>query len=769
MKRLSVFSIALILLFSLLSCNEPVEEIKVSSINLNSDALTMTEGESFLLTATVSPDIATDKTVLWSSSNASIASVEEGLVTAVRAGAATITAASRDGGASATCEVTITARTIDVTSVSLSQTSAELTRGQTLTLTAIVKPDDATDKTVTWTTNNAAVATVKDGVVTAVGLGAASITATAGGKNASCTVSVKEAYIAVESVTLNQTSLALNEGDSYTLTATVRPSDATEKTVDWSSSDEKVVTVYGGTVKAVGGGEATVTATAGGKSATCKIQVKARVEVEEVILDSYELTVPVGGSTTLTATVYPNDATDKTVKWSSSDTDVAKVQNGVVSGISAGTAVITATAGEHSANCTVTVYNVPVSSISLDSDFIMLGSGETATLKVIFDPENATDKSVSWTSSDNSVAKVSSGVVTGVAVGTATITATASGKSASCEVKVLNADYLTITNTTNSEGTVTIAPNGSSVPVITLKYSNDNGHTWTELTKIKTTHTITLPAKGSVRLWGENATYGKVASWWSISANVTHEISGDLMSISSDTDKLNSKYEFYKLFADDTKLKSAENLKLPVESLASNCYASMFEGCTSLQKAPKLPAKSLAISCYASMFSKCTSLTQGPDLPATTIAASCYSSMFKNCSGLTKAPELKAETLATGCYFGMFIGCSSLETAPKLPATELANSCYFGMFSNCVSLTSAPVLPATVLANSCYAQMFAFCPLLTSISCMATDISAEGCTTGWTTGVATEGIFTKAASMELWTTGDNGIPEGWEVEDAEED
>ena len=115
----------------------------------------------------------------------------------------------------------------------------------------------------------------------------------------------------------------------------------------------------------------------------------------------------------------------------------------------------------------------------------------------------------------------------------------------------------------------------------------------------------------------------------------------------------------------------------------TDCYYSMFDGCTSLTTAPELPATTLAEDCYYYMFNGCTSLTTAPELPATTLASYCYTNMFRNCTSLTKAPELPATTLYNYCYSYMFSGCSSLTTAPELPATTLANRCYNGMFINC--------------------------------------------------------------------------------------
>ena len=175
---------------------------------------------------------------------------------------------------------------------------------------------------------------------------------------------------------------------------------------------------------------------------------------------------------------------------------------------------------------------------------------------------------------------------------------------------------------------------------------------------------------------------------------------------------------------------------LPATTLADNCYNSMFFGCTSLTQAPALPATTLADSCYKYMFQDCTSLTQAPALPATTLAINCYNSMFFSCTSLTQTPALPATTLAISCYAYMFAGCKSITKAPALPATTLANNCYQYMFIDCTSLTKAPALPATTLADSCYKYMFKGCtsltkaPALPAMAVYPTSYSAmfQGCT-----------------------------------------
>jgi len=137
-------------------------------------------------------------------------------------------------------------------------------------------------------------------------------------------------------------------------------------------------------------------------------------------------------------------------------------------------------------------------------------------------------------------------------------------------------------------------------------------------------------------------------------------------------------------------------------------------------------------------------------------------------SGVVSAENLvlPATTLSNYCYEYMFYGCASLVTVPKLPATTLAERCYQNMFQYCASLTTAPELPATTLAIGCYKSMFYGCTNLNYIKCLATDKSASSCTSYWVYGVQTNsGTFVKAASMTSWTTGANGIPTNWTVQD----
>ena len=186
----AAFAVVLTTLFTFTGCDPKEDpEVAVTGVSVSQSSLTLEPGGTANLTATVAPSTATDKTVSWSTSNQSVATVSNGTVTAVGEGTATITATA--GGKSATCQVTVKKKVIDVTSVELDMAKAEMETGQNLTLTATVKPDDATDKTVTWTTSDAEIATVENGKVTAVSEGEVTLTAASGGKEATCVITVK--------------------------------------------------------------------------------------------------------------------------------------------------------------------------------------------------------------------------------------------------------------------------------------------------------------------------------------------------------------------------------------------------------------------------------------------------------------------------------------------------------------------------------------------------------------------------------------------------
>ena len=241
---------------------------------------------------------------------------------------------------------------IHVSSVSLDASSLDLFIGDTYELVATVLPTDATNKEVTWSSSDESVLTVTDGVITPVKEGNATVTVKSkdGFKSSTCEVRVNKApsIIHVSSVSLNETTLNIETGDRYTLVATVLPSDADDKSVSWSSSDESVATVTSkGKITAKGAGQAiiTVTTTDGGLTASCTVNVTQKiVPVNGVSLNYSELELSVGDSEDLIAQVLPTNATNKEVTWSTTDDEVASVdENGKVTALKVGETIITVT------------------------------------------------------------------------------------------------------------------------------------------------------------------------------------------------------------------------------------------------------------------------------------------------------------------------------------------------------------------------------------------------------------------------------------------
>lgn len=361
-----------------LSPDFQISVVPVTGITLFKSSLSLTEGSSAILTATVSPDDADDKSVTWTSNSTETATVDaSGRVTAAAAGTAVITATTSDGGYSASCRVSVVEEEKKVTGVTLSQSTLTLTEGETATLRATVAPSNADNKSVAWTSNSTETATVDaNGRVTAVAAGTTVITVTTsdGGYTATCRVSVAEGEKKVTGVTLSQSALTLTEGETATLRATVVPTNADNKTVNWSSSNSFVATVdSNGLVIAVAPGQAVIRATTadGGFTAQCRVTVAEKpsegsgkdpgttsVKVTGVKLSKTALTMDPGQSETLTATVSPAAADNKAVTWSTNNAAVATVtSSGRVSALAAGAAVITARTddGGFTAQCRVIV------------------------------------------------------------------------------------------------------------------------------------------------------------------------------------------------------------------------------------------------------------------------------------------------------------------------------------------------------------------------------------------------------------------------------
>ncbi len=358
-------------------------------------------------------------------------------MTGVKAGKATITAEA--GSKKATCMVTVTEEPpVEVTGITLDRTTGSISVGETLTLTATIEPANATDA-VLWESSDDTIATVEDGVVTGVKAGTAIITAEAGSKKATCTVTVTAAAVVppagVTGITLDKTSATLARGKTLMLTATVTPANAVNKTVSWSSSNPQIATVTNaGAVKGIKAGTAVITAEAGGKKAVCTVKVGS------VTLNYKSLTMKKGTKTTGLTAKYANDAYKS---WKSSNSKVVKVtvKKGKVTlkAVKKGSATITVTSKSGAtATCKVKVQtkDVKTKKMALNKKKATLKVKKSLQLKLTRTPITASDK-VTWRTSNKNVASVSkNGKVTAKKPGKATITVKANGKKATCKITV---------------------------------------------------------------------------------------------------------------------------------------------------------------------------------------------------------------------------------------------------------------------------------------------------------------------------------------------
>ena len=320
------------------------------SISLSQTSAVIEKGDYIQLRATVTPDDDYAPTVTWSSSNSSVATVDEwGIVTAVGAGNAVITAHA--GNASATCSVKVVEHT-----VTLDQSSATIPLYSTLQLNSTVTPPDGYEPTVVWSSSRPGIATVtQDGLVKGYMTGTVTITARAGQSTATCVVTVIPIY--ATGIALNTYQEDMEVGEVTRIIAYVAPNDVTNSEVSWSVTGNDVISAsWNGSgneciVIAEKAGTATVTATTTdgtNLSATCVIRVSGSepvyIPVESISLNKSSLTMNVSSTRHLVATVLPANATNRTVTWTSSNSNVVSVdEDGVITANKAGTATITAT------------------------------------------------------------------------------------------------------------------------------------------------------------------------------------------------------------------------------------------------------------------------------------------------------------------------------------------------------------------------------------------------------------------------------------------
>ncbi|MBO4605608.1 MAG: Ig-like domain-containing protein [Bacteroidales bacterium] len=378
------------------------QEVGITGISLNETALTLKEGETFQLVATILPETATPQTIEWVSSIPAVATVDQtGLVTAVRKGGpAKIWAVIKTSSGydiNAYCEVTVTSDAPSIESITVSPATVTINATEETILTATITPD-GTGAVITWTSDNTAIATVEkisdtQAKVTGVGEGRTKVIASVGDVFDYSEVEVKgkPSGGGVEEIALNQTTLHLSFYETAQLVATLRPADASAE-ITWTSSDESVALVSNGNTPGADGsimpagtviaknkeGQAVITAVAGSVAAYCTVTVSAGsdVPVESISLNKTELTLQVGESYQLVATILPANATNKTVAWSMSGARSYQLSldtNGLISALAECEATITVRSAYDPANLYATCRVTVVAGSSTGDEAVDLG------------------------------------------------------------------------------------------------------------------------------------------------------------------------------------------------------------------------------------------------------------------------------------------------------------------------------------------------------------------------------------------------------------
>ncbi len=422
---------------------EPVTSIQLDVHRVTTSLLTGT----YQLTYTIEPKgEGVNRDVTWTSSAPDIATVSEnGLVTFLKPGKATIVVKTIDGGISGnlidTCEFYINN---PVTSVDLDYTDITLKMGEEFRLTALVLPEDASDKTVLWSSSDTNVATVNEnGMVTAVNSGSATILCKSAdsGETSMCNVTV---YQPVTGVTISNESMTVRKGQEFWLNATCQPENAMNKLIIWSSSDTSIATVdKNGKVTAVEPGDCVITATSQDSGVTARCSLTVTQPITGISLNTNAKTILAGEKFVIIPTIEPLDADNKNVTYTSSDTSVATVDSdGIVTGVRGGKTVIIVKTEERGliASCLVTVQEF-VSSVNITQDSAQMNLGAVLQLQAEVLNETATNRKLTWSSTNNGILQVdSTGKVTAVGMGTATIYAYAtdgSGLYDTCQITVI--------------------------------------------------------------------------------------------------------------------------------------------------------------------------------------------------------------------------------------------------------------------------------------------------------------------------------------------
>ena len=382
------------------------DNVEVTSIKLNKDHLVLEKNTSERIFTTIMPDNATNRNVIWETSNSNIASVDNnGNIFANNVGTVTITA--KINNISVSCNVTVVNEIIKVESILLNKENITIDNGDKKQLVASINPKNSSNKKIIWTSSNPNVVSVdENGYVTGVGVGSATITARIDNITSTCIVTVKT--IEAKKIILNKDNLILEKGSTSQLNATIEPTRATDKKIIWTSSNPKVATVdSNGLISAVDTGITVITARINNVTTTCKVTVKT-ITVKKISFEETSVILEKGSKKSLTVLIEPGNATNKTIEWSSSNNNVVKVdENGNIEAVGLGTANIVAKTNDKTAICDVIVKDMtnpsssPTLNIVTETDSYTITGGKENINKKYY--SNDKDVTIHILSNDNDV------------------------------------------------------------------------------------------------------------------------------------------------------------------------------------------------------------------------------------------------------------------------------------------------------------------------------------------------------------------------------
>ena len=309
---------------------EEEKNIEVKNIEISKKELSINKGDKYKLTVTIEPVNATSHELKWESDNANVVVDSEGVILGNKVGSSTITVTTSNGK-TATCTVQVMETNIVVSSISLNVSQKEMNIGESFELKESINPNNAKTN-ISWNSSDSSIVTVKNGKITALKSGTATITvSTSNGKTATCRVTVKS--VSPTSITLNTTNITLKVNESFQLTPTINPNGA-NKTVTWISSNNSVATVVNGKVTGIKNGTATIIAnTSNGKTATCEVKVGSGTNDGKISYLLKKYTCKVGEKIDTKIEVSGATSPSAISKYSSANTSVATVESGWTSGL----------------------------------------------------------------------------------------------------------------------------------------------------------------------------------------------------------------------------------------------------------------------------------------------------------------------------------------------------------------------------------------------------------------------------------------------------